>query len=76
MQQRWKSTIAGLLIVGLLLVIPMQAAMAAEGDAINGEETNARGPGAVILMVGIASLGQVGFAYSSRKSDNATNHTH
>ena len=74
MQQRMKLIMIATVLVSILVLSPLSAAFAGEGEATAPEEANARGPGAIILMVGIASIGLVGFAYSSRKSDDLAEH--
>ena len=72
MQKRPLSILLTMLLIGGLLVIASGAAFAAETESTEaGVEINPSGPGLVILLVGIAALGFVGFAYISRQHDDS-----
>lgn len=68
----------GVLLVGGLWVMPIQSVTAQEEETTeeiaseeSAEESGARGPGAVIIMVGLAAIFIVGFSYISRQGNNA-----
>ena len=60
-----------LLLMGGLWLAPIQGVYA-EGDEVSeSEEINPRGPGTVILLVGVGAVILVGLAYWTRSDNNA-----
>lgn len=61
-----------LLLVSALWLAPVHSVVAQEDTAAaEVEESDASGPGVVILLVGLGAVLLVGFAYSSRQRENA-----
>jgi|GEM_PF-6897394 len=63
--------IAALALIAALWVTPVYSVSAAEeGDSYGESEGGTpQGAGAIILMVGLGSVGLVGFMYSSRQTN-------
>ncbi|MFP4322181.1 MAG: hypothetical protein ACLFTK_06995 [Anaerolineales bacterium] len=64
-------------LLGALWFAPVYTVSAAEDDhaaETHGDESEVispRGPGAVIIMIGLAAIGLVGLAYSTRTTEDA-----
>lgn len=74
MKNRNQLFIALIILAFALWVMPVHStAYAADEDTsatIESEEGSVRGPGAVIIMVGLGAIGLVGLAYSTRSDEN------
>ena len=62
-----------MLLMGALWLAPVQGVAAQEDEAVSeSEEINPRGPGTVILLVGVGAVILVELAYWTRKDDAAS----
>ena len=62
-----------MILMGALWLAPVQGVTAQEEEAVSeSDEINPRGPGTVILLVGIGAVVLVGLAYWTRRDDNAS----
>lgn len=75
MKTRLLCLLLGILLLGGLWLVPVRTVDAQEHETTvaEEEEVSPRGPGAVILMVGVAALVVVGFTYSSRQNTEQKN---
>lgn len=60
-----------LLLMGGLWLAPVHSTYAQEEEAAETDEVNPRGPGTVILLVGVGAVILVGLAYWTRSDNNA-----
>lgn len=73
MSKRTWLLLIGLLLLGSLYLTPIHTTFAAEDDTTaETEEGSSRGAGAVILMIGLAAIGVVGFAYAARQRSDSS----
>jgi hypothetical protein len=62
-----------MLLMGALWLAPVQGVTAqAEEEVSESDEISPRGPGTVILLVGVGAVVVVGLAYWTRKDDSAS----
>ena len=60
-----------LLLMGGLWLAPVHSTYAQEDEVSESEEISPRGPGMVILLVGVGAVFLVGLAYWTRQDNNA-----
>jgi hypothetical protein len=58
-------------MLGALWLVPLQGTYAQEEETSESEEINPRGPGTVILLVGVGAVILVGLAYWTRSDKDA-----
>ena len=71
MTRRLTLIAALLLLMGGLWLAPMNSTFAQEEETAESEEVSPRGPGTVILLVGVGAVILVGLAYWTRNDSNA-----